>query len=85
MSRTLRDIAIGAIVCAVLFVAILLAAGSIATAHKKEACDKFSEAIGEETKFIQYGWGESKCFTTINGTWVDISPPKTSSLSRMKP
>jgi len=46
----------------------------MATNAKEDACTKFGAAIGEQTKFITFGFVDSKCFITINGQWTDVNP-----------
>jgi hypothetical protein len=48
--------------------------GWMATNAKEDACKKFGAAIREQTKFITFGFYESKCFITINGQWTDVNP-----------
>ena len=85
MTDTARDFIIGVLTMTLLLVATFFVAGKLAQHDKREACNKFAEAINKETVYIEYGLTESKCFTSINGGWIDINPSNKSSFNRTKP
>ena len=69
-----RSFIAGVLTSTLLTCTALFIGGWIATNAKEDACTKFGAAIGEQTKFITFGFTESKCFTTINGQWTDVNP-----------
>ena len=69
-----RSFIAGVLTSTLLTCTALFIGGWIATNAKEDACTKFGAAIGEQTKFITFGLTESKCFTTINGQWMDVNP-----------
>ena len=85
MTDTARDFIIGVLTMTLLLVLTFFVAGKLAQHDKHEACNKFAEAINEETVFIEYGLTESKCFISNEGGWIDINPSNTSTLNRTKP
>jgi hypothetical protein len=69
-----RSFIAGALTSTFVSLILIFIGGLIATNAKEDACTKFGAAIGEQTKFIKYGFADSKCLTTINGQWTDVNP-----------
>jgi hypothetical protein len=80
-----KNFILGVLSMTLLLVITFFVAGKLAQHDKREACAKFAEQTNQETTFIEYGLTESKCFTSINGGWIDINPSNKSSLNRTKP
>ena len=69
-----RSFIAGVLTTTILTVLTFIIAGHFATNSKREACNKFAAITGEQTQFVTYGLGESKCFAGINGQWLDVNP-----------
>ena len=85
MTDDVKNFILGVLSMTLLLVLTFFVAGKLAQHDKQEACKKFAEQTNQETTFIEYGLTESKCFTSINGGWIDINPSNNSSLNRTKP